>query len=178
MAGAVWNEQESPSGTRSVSLPFPSSFVVPPPPERVPRRGTPLSCATADSFPPPCSSHPAPKRPAAQPLHRVCPPPPPFPPSLPSLTSPSPTHRWKNPALTEKGRAEALEGGKNLKKAGYTHFDVAFSSVLQRANDTLAIILKEIDQEGLETFKDQALNERDYGDLTGLNKDEGAFPFL
>ncbi|BGP33804.1 Phosphoglycerate mutase [Rhodotorula toruloides] len=79
---------------------------------------------------------------------------------------------WKNPALTEKGRAEALEGGKNLKAAGYTHFDVAFTSVLQRANDTLAIILKEIGQEGLETHKDQALNERDYGELTGLNKDD------
>ncbi|GAA5940568.1 uncharacterized protein JCM15063_002374 [Sporobolomyces koalae] len=79
---------------------------------------------------------------------------------------------WKNPALTEKGRSEALEGGKNLKKAGLTEFDVAYTSVLQRANDTLAIILKEIGQEGLETHKDQALNERDYGELTGLNKDD------
>ncbi|GAA5989273.1 hypothetical protein JCM11641_003858 [Rhodosporidiobolus odoratus] len=84
---------------------------------------------------------------------------------------------WKNPALTDKGRTEAQEGGKNLAKSGYTHFDVAFSSVLQRANDTLAIILKEINQEGLETFKDQALNERDYGDLTGLNKDEARVKF-
>lgn len=81
--------------------------------------------------------------------------------------------RWKNPALTEKGRSEALEGAKNLKKAGLTEFDVAYTSVLQRANDTLAIILKEIGQEGLETHKDQALNERDYGELTGLNKDDG-----
>ncbi|GAA5836187.1 hypothetical protein JCM5353_001934 [Sporobolomyces roseus] len=79
---------------------------------------------------------------------------------------------WKNPALTEKGREEALEGAKNLKKAGLTDFDVAYTSVLQRANDTLAIILKEIGQEGLETHKDQALNERDYGELTGLNKDD------
>ncbi|GAA6063406.1 hypothetical protein JCM10212_005473 [Sporobolomyces blumeae] len=79
---------------------------------------------------------------------------------------------WKNPALTEKGRGEALEGAKNLKKAGLTSFDVAYTSVLQRANDTLAIILKEIGQEGLETHKDQALNERDYGELTGLNKDD------
>ncbi|GAA5960609.1 hypothetical protein JCM5350_005756 [Sporobolomyces pararoseus] len=79
---------------------------------------------------------------------------------------------WKNPALTEKGRSEALEGAKNLKKAGLTEFDVAYTSVLQRANDTLAIILKEIGQEGLETHKDQALNERDYGELTGLNKDD------
>ncbi|GAA5867156.1 hypothetical protein JCM1840_001501 [Sporobolomyces johnsonii] len=79
---------------------------------------------------------------------------------------------WKNPALTEKGRAEALSGAKNLKKAGLTHFDVAFTSVLQRANDTLAIILEEIDQKDLEVIKDQALNERDYGELTGLNKDD------
>ncbi|GAA5845122.1 hypothetical protein JCM3766R1_004444 [Sporobolomyces carnicolor] len=79
---------------------------------------------------------------------------------------------WKNPALTEKGRAEALEGGKNLKKAGLTDFDVAYTSVLQRANDTLAIILEEIGQKDLETHKDQALNERDYGELTGLNKDD------
>ncbi|GAA6004267.1 hypothetical protein JCM10207_002514 [Rhodosporidiobolus poonsookiae] len=84
---------------------------------------------------------------------------------------------WKNPALTEKGRAEALEGGKNLKKSGFTHFDVAFSSVLQRANDTLDIILKEIGQEDLPIHKDQALNERDYGDLTGLNKDEARKKF-
>merc|ERR1711939_634884 len=84
---------------------------------------------------------------------------------------------WKNPALTEKGRGEALTGAKNLKAAGYTHFDVAFTSVLQRANDTLAIILKEIGQDDLETFKDQALNERDYGDLTGLNKDDARAKF-
>lgn len=50
--------------------------------------------------------------------------------------------------------------------------------MLQRANDTLAIILKEIDQEGLETHKDQALNERDYGELTGLNKDDGVSSLL
>mgnify|MGYP002477645325 FL=1 len=92
----------------------------------------------------------------------------------PHLTLPSARNSWKNPALTEKGRGEALTGAKNLAAAGYTHFDVAFTSVLQRANDTLAIILKEIGQDDLETFKDQALNERDYGDLTGLNKDEGA----
>lgn len=94
--------------------------------------------------------------------------------SLQSTDQSPPLHSWKNPALTEKGRGEALTGAKNLKAAGYTHFDVAFTSVLQRANDTLAIILKEIGQDDLETFKDQALNERDYGDLTGLNKDEGA----
>ncbi|GAA5822576.1 hypothetical protein JCM11251_006383 [Rhodosporidiobolus azoricus] len=79
---------------------------------------------------------------------------------------------WKNPELTEKGRGEAKKGGENLKQAGYTHFDVAFSSVLKRANDTLDIILGEIGQEGLEINKNQALNERDYGELTGLNKDD------
>lgn len=80
---------------------------------------------------------------------------------------------WKNPNLTALGREEALKGGQLLKKGGQTKFDVAYTSVLTRANDTLAIILKEIGQEGLETFKSEKLNERDYGDLTGLNKDDG-----
>lgn len=84
---------------------------------------------------------------------------------------------WKDPALTEKGRAEAHEGGKNLKAAGLTDFDVAFTSVLQRANTTLDIILEEIGQKGLPIHKDQALNERDYGELTGLNKDDGELLF-
>ncbi|KAM0790183.1 Phosphoglycerate mutase [Microbotryomycetes sp. NB124-2] len=79
---------------------------------------------------------------------------------------------WKNPALTELGRKEALEGAKNLKASGETKFDVAFTSVLKRANDTLDIILKEIGQEGLEILKSEKLNERDYGELTGLNKDD------
>ena len=51
-------------------------------------------------------------------------------------------------------------------------FDLAFTSDLSRAQDTLTLILEEIDQTGLETIKDKALNERDYGDLTGLNKDD------
>ncbi|SCV73892.1 BQ2448_6322 [Microbotryum intermedium] len=84
---------------------------------------------------------------------------------------------WKNPELTEVGRSEALAGAQALKKGGHTHFDVAFTSVLKRANDTLAIILKEIDQENLETFKSEKLNERDYGDLTGLNKDDARKKF-
>lgn len=65
-----------------------------------------------------------------------------------------------------------------MKKAGLTDFDVAYTSVLQRANDTLAIILEEIGQKDLETHKDQALNERDYGELTGLNKDDGKIKTL
>ncbi|GAA97075.1 hypothetical protein E5Q_03750 [Mixia osmundae IAM 14324] len=79
---------------------------------------------------------------------------------------------WKDPALTDKGKEEALKGAKELKKYGYDHYDIAFTSALQRAQTTLKIILKEIDAESLETIKDQALNERDYGDLTGLNKDD------
>ncbi|SDA01443.1 BZ3500_MvSof-1268-A1-R1_Chr10-1g02671 [Microbotryum saponariae] len=84
---------------------------------------------------------------------------------------------WKNPALTEVGRSEALAGAQALKKGGHSHFDVAFTSVLKRANDTLTIILKEIGQEDLETFKSEKLNERDYGDLTGLNKDDARKKF-
>ncbi|KAI5481146.1 hypothetical protein MNV49_005581 [Pseudohyphozyma bogoriensis] len=79
---------------------------------------------------------------------------------------------WKDPALTETGKAEALSGAKALKAKGFDHYDVAFTSVLQRANKTLEIILKEIGQEDLPIFKDEALNERHYGDLQGLNKDD------
>lgn len=75
--------------------------------------------------------------------------------------------------ISEKGRGEALSGAQALKKHGETKYDVAFSSVLKRANDTLDIILKEIGQEGLEIIKSEKLNERDYGELTGLNKDDG-----
>jgi len=78
---------------------------------------------------------------------------------------------WKDVALTDKGKEEALKGAKELAKRGYK-FDVAFTSALQRAQNTLAIILKEIGQEDIPVFKDQALNERDYGDLVGLNKDD------
>ncbi|KAH8926444.1 phosphoglycerate mutase [Atractiella rhizophila] len=78
---------------------------------------------------------------------------------------------WKDPGLTELGRQEAHKGAKELKNRGYK-FDVAFTSALSRAQTTLDIILKEIGQEDIPIFKDQALNERDYGDLTGLNKDD------
>lgn len=69
--------------------------------------------------------------------------------------------------ISEKGRGEALKGAKALQKAGYTSFDVAFTSDLQRAQNTLAIILKEIGQSDLETHKSVKLNERNYGDLVG-----------
>jgi 2,3-bisphosphoglycerate-dependent phosphoglycerate mutase len=80
---------------------------------------------------------------------------------------------WRDPPLTELGRSEAREAGRRLKQRGFV-FDKAYTSALVRAQDTLALILEEIDQPGLETVCDAALNERDYGDLTGLNKDDAA----
>jgi 2,3-bisphosphoglycerate-dependent phosphoglycerate mutase len=67
--------------------------------------------------------------------------------------------------------AEAHAAGKNLKAKGF-QFDIAYTSVLTRAQHTLKIMLEELGQTELETVRDQALNERDYGELTGLNKDD------
>lgn len=78
---------------------------------------------------------------------------------------------WKDPDLTEKGVAEAKEAGRKLKAQGLS-FDVAYTSVLTRAQHTLDLMLAEIGQTGLPTTKNLALNERDYGDLSGLNKDD------
>lgn len=78
---------------------------------------------------------------------------------------------WKNVELTEQGVAEAEAGGHALKEYGI-RFDIAFTSVLVRAERTCQIILDIIGQSDLETIHDQALNERDYGDLVGLNKDD------
>jgi 2,3-bisphosphoglycerate-dependent phosphoglycerate mutase len=78
---------------------------------------------------------------------------------------------WKDPDLTEQGIAEAIDAGRKLKAQGLT-FDIAFTSVLTRAQHTLDLLLAEIGQTGLLTKKDLALNERDYGDLSGLNKDD------
>ncbi len=78
---------------------------------------------------------------------------------------------WRDPDLTEKGIEEAIKGGKLLAKRGIT-FDVAMTSLLIRAEHTLQLMLKELDQIGLETTRDVALNERNYGDLAGLNKDD------
>ncbi|MFC2253773.1 2,3-bisphosphoglycerate-dependent phosphoglycerate mutase [Labrys portucalensis] len=83
---------------------------------------------------------------------------------------------WRDPALTEKGVAEAHEAGRRLKALGLKA-DIAFTSVLSRAQHTTKIILGELGQEDLETIRDQALNERDYGDLSGLNKDEARVKF-
>jgi len=78
---------------------------------------------------------------------------------------------WKDPDLTEKGVEEAKSAGRKLKAEGFT-FDTAFTSELGRAQRTLSLMLEELGQTGLETTRDIALNERDYGDLSGLNKDD------
>ncbi|WP_460448188.1 2,3-bisphosphoglycerate-dependent phosphoglycerate mutase [Alsobacter sp. SYSU BS001988] len=78
---------------------------------------------------------------------------------------------WKDPGLTEKGVAEAKAAGQRLKALGLS-FDIAFTSALTRAQNTNDLILAELGQTGLQTIRDQALNERDYGDLSGLNKDD------
>ena len=78
---------------------------------------------------------------------------------------------WKDPDLTELGVREAKDAGRKLNAKGM-QFDVAFTSVLTRAQHTLDLILDELGQQGLPTAKDLALNERDYGDLSGLNKDD------
>jgi 2,3-bisphosphoglycerate-dependent phosphoglycerate mutase len=78
---------------------------------------------------------------------------------------------WKDVGLSETGIAEAKTAGERLKHKGLK-FDIAYTSALTRAHHTLTLMLAELGQQGLKTVKDQALNERDYGDLTGLNKDE------
>jgi 2,3-bisphosphoglycerate-dependent phosphoglycerate mutase len=78
---------------------------------------------------------------------------------------------WKDPDLSEQGVAEAKAAGQRLKAKGLK-FDVTFTSALTRAQHTLALILAELGQTGLPETRDQALNERDYGELTGLNKDD------
>src|SRR4051794_1990004 len=78
---------------------------------------------------------------------------------------------WKDPDLTEKGVEEARAAGRRLKALGLS-FDISFTSDLTRAQNTCKLLLEELGQSGLETIRDQALNERDYGDLSGLNKDD------
>ena len=78
---------------------------------------------------------------------------------------------WKDPDLTEKGVEEAKDAGRRLKAAGLT-FDIAFASELSRAQRTLTLALDELGQPDLQTIRNVALNERDYGDLSGLNKDD------
>ena len=78
---------------------------------------------------------------------------------------------WRDVDLTDKGVAEAREAGRKLKGQGIT-FDVAFTSVLKRATRTLDLMLEELGQTKVPVIKGQALNERNYGDLVGLNKDD------
>ena len=78
---------------------------------------------------------------------------------------------WRDPELTTLGVEEARNAGRWLKEQGYG-FDVAFTSNLKRAQRTCALILEEMGLEGVETIRNEALNERDYGDLSGLNKDD------
>ncbi len=76
---------------------------------------------------------------------------------------------WTDVDLSENGVKEAIDAGKVLKEKGFT-FDVAFTSVLKRANRTLDLILKELNQESIPINKSWRLNERHYGALQGLNK--------
>ena len=78
---------------------------------------------------------------------------------------------WKDPDLTEQGVTEANEAGRKLKAQGLK-FDVAFTSALVRAQRSLDLMLEEMEQTHIAVLEDQALNERDYGDLSGLNKDD------
>jgi 2,3-bisphosphoglycerate-dependent phosphoglycerate mutase len=78
---------------------------------------------------------------------------------------------WCDVDLTEKGIEEARAAGRRLNAQGL-RFDVAFTSVLVRAQRSLDLMLEEMGQKNIPVLKDQALNERDYGDLSGLNKDD------
>lgn len=78
---------------------------------------------------------------------------------------------WTDVELSPKGIAEAKEAGKLLKEKGFS-FDLAFTSVLKRAEDTLRYILKEMNEENIEIKRSWKLNERHYGALQGLNKEE------
>ena len=78
---------------------------------------------------------------------------------------------WRDVDLSEKGISEAQAAGRRLKAKGLV-FGIAFTSALKRAQRTLDLMLDELGQTSMPTERDQALNERDYGDLSGLNKDD------
>jgi 2,3-bisphosphoglycerate-dependent phosphoglycerate mutase len=78
---------------------------------------------------------------------------------------------WKDVALTDAGMAEARAAGHMLKTQGIG-FDIGFTSALKRAQDSMTLTLVEMGLSDIPVFKDLALNERDYGDLSGLNKDD------
>jgi 2,3-bisphosphoglycerate-dependent phosphoglycerate mutase len=78
---------------------------------------------------------------------------------------------WKDVGLTELGVAEARAAGRKLKARGIA-FDIGFTSALRRAQDSMTVMLEEMALAGIPVIADPALNERDYGDLSGLNKDD------
>ena len=78
---------------------------------------------------------------------------------------------WENPDLTSKGIDEAHATGLLLKKQSKI-YSYLFTSLLDRAINTANIILEELNLNGINVVRDEALNERDYGELTGLNKDD------
>ena len=78
---------------------------------------------------------------------------------------------WKDPNLTDLGVKEAIKAGELLKTKGL-NFDIMFTSDLFRAQETGRLILEKMDQTDIPVVKDQSLNERNYGDLAGLNKDD------
>ena len=77
---------------------------------------------------------------------------------------------WENPGLTKKGVEEAHKTG-NLLKEENKNYTYLFTSILDRAINTADIIIEELGIDQINVIRDQALNERDYGELTGLNKD-------
>ena len=83
---------------------------------------------------------------------------------------------WVDVPLSQKGVSEASAAGERLKKLNI-RFDRAFTSDLQRAQNTLKLILEKLGQGGLPVERDKALNERHYGELQGLNKAETAKKF-
>ena len=80
---------------------------------------------------------------------------------------------WTDVDLSENGIKEAIEAGKVLKEKGF-EFDIAYTSVLKRANKTLDLILNELGETNIPIYKSWRLNERHYGALQGLNKKETA----
>jgi len=78
---------------------------------------------------------------------------------------------WRNPNLTELGETEARATGKALKAKGIVP-DLYYTSALRRAQHTLDLMLEEMGILNVTITRNTALNERDYGDLSGLNKDD------
>jgi 2,3-bisphosphoglycerate-dependent phosphoglycerate mutase len=78
---------------------------------------------------------------------------------------------WKNPDLTPKGIEEARRAGRELKRIDL-RFNIGFTSLLLRAQHTLDLTFHELGQRDVPVIRSRALNERHYGDLSGLNKDE------